>query len=36
VRYINEPYEESLQVRFCEGHYATQNYKLNKKKGRGE
>ena len=33
VRYIEEPYEGNLQVRFCEGRYATPNYKLNKKEG---
>jgi len=33
VSYIEEPYEGILQVRFCEGHYATPNYKLNKKEG---
>jgi group II intron reverse transcriptase/maturase len=26
VSYIEEPYEGNLQVRFCEGHYATPNY----------
>ena len=26
VRYIEEPYEGNLQVRFCEGHYATPKY----------
>ncbi len=33
VSYIEEPYEGNLQVRFCEGHSATPNYKLNKKEG---
>jgi len=33
VRNIEEPYEGNLQVRFCEGHYATPNYKFNKKEG---
>jgi len=28
VSYIEEPYEGNLQVRFCEGHYATPNYKF--------
>lgn len=32
VSYIEEPYEGNLQVRFCEGRYATPNY-LNKKEG---
>jgi group II intron reverse transcriptase/maturase len=27
VSYIEEPYEGNLQVRFCEGHYATPNFK---------
>ena len=34
MRYIEEPYEGNLQVRFCEGHYAPPNYKLNKRRGR--
>jgi hypothetical protein len=36
VRYTEEPYEENLQVRYCDVHYATSNYKLNlnKKEGR--
>ena len=33
VSYIEEPYEGNLQVRFCEGHYATPNIKFNKKEG---
>jgi group II intron reverse transcriptase/maturase len=33
VRYIEEPYEGNLQVRFCEGRSASPNYKLNKKEG---
>jgi hypothetical protein len=35
VRYIEEPYEGNLQVRFCEGHCATPNYKLNLNKKEG-
>ena len=35
VSYIEEPYEGNLQVRFCEGRYATPNYKLNLNKKEG-
>jgi len=35
VSYIEEPYEGNLQVRFCEGHCATPNYKLNLNKKEG-